>query len=85
MKIKGNEEMKRTNWLEKKRKLRSTLVVYKCESIRIRDQEHYKMIQRVFLWVPVPVKPCTLVEDVSPRFDGVAIARTWKVHVGKEP
>jgi len=76
MKIKGKEEMKRTNQLEKKRRLRSTLVVYKCESIGICDQEHYKMIQRVSPWVPAPVKPCALVEDVSPHFNGVAIART---------
>jgi len=34
------------------------------------------MIQRVSPWVPVPVKPCALIEDVLPHFDGVAIART---------
>ena len=74
MKIKGKEEMKRTNQLEEK--LRSTLVVYKCESIGICDQEHYKIIQRVSPWVPVSVKPCALMEDMSSYFDGVAIAWT---------
>ena len=34
------------------------------------------MIQRVSPWVPVPVKPCALVEDMSPYFDGIAIAWT---------
>jgi len=32
------------------------------------------MIQRVSPWVPVPIKPYALMEDVSPHFNGVAIA-----------
>jgi len=69
-------------------KTRSTwqniLLVCKCESIRIGDQEHSKMVQRISSGVPIPVESPTLVKDVSPRFDGIAVARTCEVLVGEK-
>ena len=57
------------------------LTVYKCEGIRIRNQEYNKMAQCISSWVPIPVKSFTLMKDMSPQFDGVVVAWAWKVHV----
>jgi len=57
------------------------LTVYKCEGIRISDQEHSEMAQCVSSWVPIPVKSFTLMKDVSSRFNGVVVAWARKVHV----
>jgi len=50
------------------------LTVYKCEGIRIRNQEYNKMAQYISSWVPIPVKSFTLIKDMSPQFDGVVVA-----------
>jgi len=42
------------------------------------------MVQRISSGVPIPVESPTLVKDVSPRFDGIAVARTCEVLVGEK-
>jgi len=42
------------------------LIVCKCESIRIEDQEHNEMVQRISSWVPITVKSLALMENVPP-------------------
>ena len=43
------------------------------------------MAQRISSGVPVPVKSCTLMEDVSSCLDGIVAAWTFEVFVGEEP
>ena len=42
------------------------LIVCKCESIRIEDQEHNEMVQRVSSWVLITIKSLALMENVPP-------------------
>jgi len=42
------------------------LIVCKCKSIRIEDQEHNEMVQRISSWIPIIVKSLALMENVSP-------------------
>jgi len=70
-------KMKRKKKKEKKEKRRrentkpsstwqNMLIVCKCKSIRIEDQEHNEMVQRISSWVPMTVKSLTLMENVPP-------------------
>ena len=45
---------------------RNTLIVCKCKSIRIENQEHNEMVQRISSWVPITVKSLALMENVPP-------------------
>ena len=60
------------------------LIVCKCESIRIEDQEHNEMVQRISSWIPITIKSLALMENVPLWFDRVIIARIFKVLVGEE-
>ena len=51
--------------------------------MRIRNQEHSKMIQGISSWVSVPVKSLTLVKNMPPKFNGIRV-RTFEVLVGEE-
>ena len=59
------------------------LTVCKCKSVRIRDQEHSKMIQGISSWILVPVKSLTLVKNMPPKFNGIRV-RTFEVLVREE-
>ena len=43
---------------------RNTLTVCKYKSIRIEDQEHNEMVQRISSWVPITIKSLVLIENV---------------------
>ena len=62
----------------------NTLIVCKCESIRIGDQEHSKMVQRISSRVLIPVESSILVKNVSHRFDRIEVTRTLEVFVGEK-
>ena len=59
------------------------LTVCKCKSVRIRDQEHSKMIQGISSWVLVPVKSLTLMKNMPPKFNRIRV-RTFEVLVREE-
>ena len=64
--------------------VKSKLIVCECESIRISNQEHGEMAQWISSWVPVPIKSCTLIEDVFSWLDGIVAAWTFEVFIGEE-
>ena len=61
----GTDQKRRRKERKPSSTWRSTLIVFKCESIRISNQEHSKMVQRISSRVPVPVESSTLVKNVS--------------------
>ena len=61
----------------------NTLTVCKCESIRIGDQEHSEIVQRISSWIPISVKSPTLMKNVPPQFNRIRV-RTFEVLVGEE-
>ena len=62
----------------------NTLTVCKCKSIRISDQEHSEMVQRISSWIPISVKSPTLMKNVPSRFNRIIIAGTFEVLIGEE-
>ena len=80
-----DKKRKRKRKRKSKIYLEEKLIVCKCKSIQISNQEHNKMIQRISSRVPIPIKPLTLVKNVSPQFDWIVIAWTRKVQAGEEP
>ena len=62
----------------------NTLLVCKCKSIRIGDQEHNKMVQRISSGIPIPIESSILMKDVSPQFNEIVVARTHEVLIGEK-
>ena len=60
------------------------LIVCKCESIRVSDQEHGEIIQWISSWVPIPVKSTTFMKNVSSHLDRIIVIRTLEVFVWEE-
>jgi len=60
------------------------LIVCKCESIRIGNQEHSKMVQRISSRVPIPVESSTLMKNMSPRFNRIEVTRTLEIFFGEK-
>ena len=62
----------------------NTLIVCKCESTRIGDQEHSKMTQQISSRVPIPIESSTLMKNVSPWFNRIDVIRILEVFVGEK-
>ena len=86
--MKREKKKRKTNWKRRKENTKpsstwqNTLTV--CKSIRIEDQEHNEMVQRISSWVPITIKSLVLIENVPSWFNRIIIARTFKVLVGEE-
>ena len=58
--------------------------VIECESTRISDQKHDKMLQCVSSGVPIPIKSFAVIKDMSSRLDSILIAWAQKIFFWEE-
>ena len=57
------------------------LIVIECESIRIKNQKHNKMLQHISSGVPIPIKSSAIMQYMSSHLDWIVVTWTHEVHV----
>jgi len=56
----------------------SEQIVKEGKSVRISLQKHNKVAKRVSSWIPIAIKSCAIMENMSSRFDGVHTTQAFK-------